>query len=142
MAELRLISGGEAADPRILRCDCGKVTTFQCRELWPHDGLVPCRLPLCEPTCAKHRHKAGTMGYVNFSAGSADYMGDTPDDDSFTAWVKSVCRILFWSKKRKAQYVWDGMKKRFPPPAPLPPFVLRFGSTHFAAFGDEMRELE
>lgn len=129
-------------DHRILKCACGKVTTFVCHELWPHDGLVPCGEPLCEPTCALHRHAAGTMGFPVWNAGSADYMGDSPDGDGLFDWLKSAYRTLFWSKQRKAQHAWNGMMLKIHPPAPLPPFVLRFGNTSFAAFGETMRELE
>jgi len=125
----------------IFRCACGKVTTFECSELWPHDGLVPCTMPLCEPTCALHRHAPGTMGYPVWHAGSADYMGDSPDNDSFIALVRSLCRRLFWSKLRKAQYVWDGLRRKIPPPSPLPPFVLRMGTRQFGAVGDTMKEI-
>lgn len=142
MSALRLVSDHEAADHRVLTCACGKVTTFRCHELWPHEGLVPCSEPLCSPTCALHRHTVGSMGFPAWTAGSADYMGDSPDGPGFIYWLASVCRTLFWSKQRKAQYVWDGMRRKIPPPAPLPPFILRFGSTSFGAIGDVMKELE
>ena len=142
MGSVDFVTVGELVDPRVLVCNCGKVTTFRCCELWAHPGLLPCNAPLCGLDCKQHRHLPGTMGYVNFTTGSADYLGYKPDAPGFFHWVRALWRDVTWSNRRKAQEVWDRMRTRFPPPSPLPPFVLRFGNTHFAAFGDEMKELK
>ncbi|TAL42334.1 MAG: hypothetical protein EPN91_08120 [Salinibacterium sp.] len=137
-----MVTNLEQQDPRILTCTCGRITTFRCSELWPHEGLVPCSAPYCGmPNCG-HRHEPGTMGYPRYERGSAEYLGDAPDGPGVWQWVLSRWRALTWSPQRKAQHVWNGMKKRFPPPAPVPPLVLRVGNVYFTPFGDTMKEMK
>lgn len=111
-------------------CACGAPTLTRCHELWPHEGLVPCSLPLCKVGCAQHRHESGTMGFVRWEKMSADYVKDVPDGPGVLEWLKSVWRTLTWSRAKRANRVWLGFMADVvaPPPAPLPEhFFLNFG---------------
>lgn len=138
---LKLVEPDHSVD--IARCNCGKVTTFKCHELWPHPGLVPCNEPLCGFPCDHHRHAPGTMGYVNWEKAHADYMGDDPDGPGFFEWLKCKWRSFTWSDRKKAQWTWDRMRLDFVPPAPLPRFELRFPfSTYKAVDGVTMVRID
>lgn len=129
----------EQLDPRIQRCDCGRVTTFRCTELWYAPGLAPCNGPLCSARCELHRHQPNTMGYPKWE-GRADYCGEAPDGPGFFPWLKSIYRLFFWPQRKKAQFIWDGIRKKFKPPSPLPvKFLLNFGGTVYESDGPVMR---
>lgn len=119
------------------RCNCGRITTFKCCELWAPGTLTPCRAPLCATTCPSHRHQPGTMGYVGW-VGRTDYKGDKPDGPGLLNWLKSRWRFLFWSPQRKAQDVLDTQAKTFAPPAPLPRLMLEVHGTVFESRGTLM----
>lgn len=129
----------EITDPRIKRCDCGKVTTFVCKELWAAPGLVPCNKPLCGQVCSGHRHQSGTMGYSLMTTGSADFLSIKPDGPGVWALVIALCRNIFWSHRQKAQHTWERLMRSISPPAPLPPFKLKFSDgSIFEARGAQM----
>lgn len=121
-------------------CNCGKVTTFKCHELWSANTLTPCPNALCSLGCTAHRHAPGTMGYVGW-VGATDYKGDAPDGPGFIQWLKSRMRFWFWSPHHKAQAVWDEKLKNFPPPAPFPNFRLTVEGVVFESRGDLMVEI-
>lgn len=137
------ITADEQQDIHTLTCDCGKVTSFRCDEIWSATTLVPCRGPLCANGCKSHRHQAGTMGYSAQMKGSTRYAGDEPDDDGFWEWLKSRYREIFWSAPRKAQQVYKEICTSFAPPAPWPYLQLQVGRRCFESRGPEgMFEVE
>lgn len=121
-------------------CDCGKVTTFKCHELWDHINLTPCNAWLCGSGCTKHRHEPSTMGYVGWT-GKTDYKGDVPDGPGLWDWVKSWLRFYFWSPGKKARSAWAEMQKNFAPPAPLPKLTLIVEGIVFETRDGEMVEV-
>ncbi len=126
-------------------CDCGKLTTNTCGEIWPPVTLVLCTKPLCGTGCKVHRHEAGSMGYPGTMKGFARYQGDEPDDDGIWEWAKSRCRALFWGAPRKAQNTYDEICAAFPAPAPWPQLQLQIGRRLFESRGPlgmvEVKEL-
>lgn len=118
-------------------CDCGAKATIRCSEIADRLGLPHNRCPkwVCAhggewSRCGKHRHLAGTMGYLDNPEIRADFERFV-SDKGFWSWAGIVDRIGCWwrnnflSPRCQAQYTYDHDIARIAPvPAPFPHVVL------------------
>ncbi len=124
------------------RCDCGKVAVSRCCDGMVLEGQVPCGKPVCREDgawCETHRHRAGSVGFGTGTCKVTSFQGfrgTGPIWDKVRGWWWSMRSMQWQANKLLRNHILN-----CPPPAPIPPFEIRFVDGSLWRSDDELTRM-